>query len=73
MVRLVCGVFFGAAFLGVGLGIRWLIGLGLGAVWASSDEGLAPLVKPKLSREFGMVSLLMRASMGKVAGPVSLR
>ena len=47
----------------------WL-GLDWGAVWASSDEGLAPLVKPKLSREFGMVSLLMRASIGKVTGPM---
>ena len=49
----------------------WL-GLDWEAVWASSDEGLAPLVKPKLSREFGMVSLLMMASIGEVEGPVSL-
>ena len=49
----------------------WL-GLDWEAVWASSEEGLAPLVKPKLSREFGIVSLLMRASMGKVAGSVYL-
>ena len=50
----------------VWLGLDWEV------VWASSDEGLAPLVKPKLSREFGMVSLLMRASIGKVVGPMYL-
>ena len=54
------------------LALDGCLGLDWEAIWASSDEGLAPLVKPKLSREFGMVSLLIRASMGKVAGSVYL-